>query len=123
MWALAARQEPLRPLPEYRVTAPIVASGIALTLLVIGGFSAWIFDERAEAIISAEDQAQIDALIAEARDPNTDQNRQVAATMEVTAIRAEASARTVMPRSPEVNRVAVPAPLGSRQISPVFVPM
>jgi len=92
IWSLAARQEPLRPLSEYRVSAPIVASSIALAILVIGGFSAWVFDERAEAIISPELQERLDALIEEARDPDTPTDQMVAATAEMTAIQAQAQA-------------------------------
>lgn len=91
MWALAAKQEPLRPLPEKRLTAPIVASFIALALIFGGGFSAWVFDERTDAVISAEVQAELDALIAEARDPETSVSRATAISVEIAVVRAEAA--------------------------------
>ena len=91
-WLMSARQEPLRPLPDRFVSAPLVAAVIALALLIGGAFSAWVFDERSETIVSDELQARIDELTAEARDPDTTPDRAVAIAIEIPVILAEAEA-------------------------------
>lgn len=90
MWILNAKHEPLRPLPEHGVVAPVVVAVISVGLLLGAGFANFSSDERAEAVITPELQAQLDELEAEARDPETEQRRSLAIINEMTSLRASA---------------------------------
>lgn len=89
VWILAARHEPLRPLSS-RVIAPLVTSVLAAGLLLGAGFANFTSDERAEAVITPELQAQLDSLEVEARDPETPQKRSLAIVNEITSLRSSA---------------------------------
>ncbi len=90
MWVFAAQHEPLRPLPTTRVNAPAITALLAVLLLVGAGFSNYSSDERAEAVVTPELQAELDELEAEARDPATEQKRSLAIINDMAALRATA---------------------------------
>lgn len=90
MWIMDARHEPLRPLPTRGMVAPVIVAGLGVLMLLGSGFSNWSHDERTEVVISAELQAQLDELEAEARDPETEQRRSLAIINEMTSLRASA---------------------------------
>jgi len=90
MWIVAAKHEPLRPLQSKGVIAPVVVASLAMCLLIGAGFSNFTYDERVESVITPELQETLDALEAEARDPDTEQSRSLAIINEMTSLRASA---------------------------------
>lgn len=59
-WTLAAPYGPRRPLKSHVVFGPIVLGVGGVLLALISMFSSWTLDERADAVITPEIQAQID---------------------------------------------------------------
>ena len=89
-WIMAAKHEPLRPLPSQGVVSPVVVASLSMCLLIGAGFANFSYDERVESVITAELQETLDALEAEARDPETEQRRSLAIINEMTSLRASA---------------------------------
>ena len=90
MWVLGAKHEPVRPLPKAGILAPVVTAFIAVLILFGSGFANYTSDERAEAVVTPELQAELDELEAEARDPETEQKRSLAIINQMAALRATA---------------------------------
>jgi glycine betaine/proline transport system permease protein len=86
-WVAAAPYSPRRPLRPVILRAPLVLAGVAVIMAVISMFSSWSLDERADAVITPEIQAQIDDLVERAEAGEIDPG--VAAT-EIQVIRAQA---------------------------------
>ena len=62
LWIRVADHSPLHPLPSGVAWGRLVGLGFAMIALVLGLVSGWSWDERQEAIITPEIQAEIDAL-------------------------------------------------------------
>lgn len=90
MWVMAAKYEPLRPMPSKGVVAPVVVAAIAMCLLIGAGFANFTYDERVETVITPELQQTLNELEAEARDPDTEQRRSLAIINEMQSLRASA---------------------------------
>ncbi len=61
-----------RPLPDTTAWARVTVAAVALVFILGGASFAWLFDERGDAVITPEIQAQIDELKAQAvADPST----------------------------------------------------
>jgi glycine betaine/proline transport system permease protein len=90
LWIMAAKHEPLRPLPSRGVVSPVVVASLGMCLLIGAGFANFTYDERVESVITVELQETLDALEAEARDPETEQRRSLAIINEMTSLRASA---------------------------------
>ncbi|MDJ0769091.1 MAG: ABC transporter permease subunit [Ilumatobacter sp.] len=63
LWVAAAPYGPRRPLKPKVVAAPIVLAVVAVLLSVIAIFSSWTLDERQDAVITPEIQAELDEII------------------------------------------------------------
>lgn len=93
---LGAKHEPLRPLAEGVLWAPVITGVIAVGILFGAGFASWVHDERDDSVINPELEAEIEQLTAEAKDPNTPQKRSLAIINEIAAKRASAVNRNVL---------------------------
>ena len=88
LWIRAAEHRPLHPLPSGIGWGSMIGLGAAVLILFIGLFSGWGFDERQEAIITPELQAQFDELEQQSID-NPDRRAAIAADM--LSLRAQAA--------------------------------
>lgn len=68
MATFAAPYTPRRPLPDKVSYARLLGGVAAVALVVIGSFSGWSFDERADVILTPEIKAEIERLKEEAGD-------------------------------------------------------
>ena len=68
VWMTGAPFGPRRPLVRKIGIGRLVGTATAVGLVVIAGFSGWIFDERAESVMTPELNAEIEALRQEAEE-------------------------------------------------------
>ncbi len=68
MATFAAPYAPNRPLPDKIAWSRLFTGAVVIAFVVIGGFSGWSFDERADVIITPEIQEEIERLKEEAGD-------------------------------------------------------
>jgi glycine betaine/proline transport system permease protein len=87
-WMSVGPYEPRRPLKPRVTVAPIVLGVVSITLAVVSMFSMWSLDERADAVITPEIQAQLDEVREQARSGEMETG--VAAT-QIQVIRAQAA--------------------------------
>jgi hypothetical protein len=80
---------PRRPLKPKIVAAPIVLGATGVVFAVVSMFSMWTLDERADAVITPEIQAQLDEVQRQAEAGEIDQGF---AGTEILRIRSQASA-------------------------------
>lgn len=62
MATFAAPYAPRRPLPDKIAWSRVFGGSVAMALVVIGSFSGWSFDERADVILTPEIKAEIERL-------------------------------------------------------------
>jgi glycine betaine/proline transport system permease protein len=67
MWVAKAPYSPRRPLKPHVVFTPVVLSSLAVVLAAIAMFSSWTLDERQDAVITPEIQAELDEVERAAR--------------------------------------------------------
>ena len=88
LWMRAVVHTPLRPLPSQIGWGSLIERGTAVLILAVSLFAGWSFDEREEAVITPEIQAQIDELEQRARD-NPEESAVLASMM--LSLRAQAA--------------------------------
>lgn len=66
-WVAVAPYAPRRPLKPRVLNAPIVLAGIAVLLALVSMFSMWALDERADAVVTPEIQAELDEVLRASR--------------------------------------------------------
>ena len=67
-WIQKAPHTPIHPLSGRIGWGRVVGVGVAVIVIGIGAISGWSFDRRADVIITEDTQAQIDALVARAKE-------------------------------------------------------
>lgn len=88
-WISNATHAPTRPLSTRIGWGRVVASGMAVVIIVAGALSGWSFDRRADVIITPDVQAQIDELRAKAE---ADPAQSGVAAAQISALTSELSA-------------------------------
>lgn len=86
-WMGAAPYAPRRPLQPRVAPAPIILGAMAAVLALISMFSSWTLDERADAVITPEIQAEIDEVLRASRAGEVEPG---VAASEIQIIRAKA---------------------------------
>jgi hypothetical protein len=93
LWLRAAPHAPLHPLRADISWSRLGGVAVAVLVLVIGMFSGWSFDERADVVITGEIEAELQRLRAEAEERPEDAG---AISAEISALMAEASQTKVI---------------------------
>lgn len=88
-WIGNAPHSPTHPLSARIGWGRVIASGIAVIIILAGAFSGWSFDRRADVVITADVQAQIDELKAKAE---ADASQSGVAAAQISALTSELSA-------------------------------
>ena len=94
-WVMSAPYAPRTPLAPKVIATPIVLGVVGVLLAVIAMFSSWILDERADAIITPELQAEIDEVL-RAADAGEIEAGVAGTEIQIIRARAEAGERIVI---------------------------
>jgi glycine betaine/proline transport system permease protein len=74
-WTWVAPVGAARPLQASVGWGRVIATGAAIVVLIVAGYSGWTFDTRADSVIGPELQAELDAIQAEAREAEAADDR------------------------------------------------
>jgi glycine betaine/proline transport system permease protein len=95
LWARVAPHSPLRPLSADIAWGPLIGVGIAVLVLVMGAFSGWSIDKRADVVITPELQERLDDLRQQALDRPEDAGA-IAADISATLAEAQAEGSVII---------------------------
>ena len=93
LWLRVAPHAPLHPLREGVSWSRCAGVAVAVAVLAVGMVSGWSFDERADVVITADVDAEIQRLRTEAQERPEDAG---AISAQISALMAEASQRKVL---------------------------
>ncbi|MEZ5219778.1 MAG: hypothetical protein R2705_19115 [Ilumatobacteraceae bacterium] len=88
-WVVAAPYAPRRPLKPRVTKTPVILGLFALVFAVVALFSSWTLDERSDAVISPELQAQMDEIVRQAK---AGEIEGAVASTQIATLRASAAA-------------------------------